>query len=290
MADGSVTGSPGAAAAAPAAAAAAAETAAQANKRRQLLQQLQAKHAKGKNASKGPWRCCQPEGVYGADGSLLDVKLRAACSTEGKPVLLSAANYTGTIPQHAKRCSICGPVRNAALCDKVASCGAVRFCRPAGCCLLQHGHVREQYRPPTLARAHSLAALARKQLWRGQDEEEDGEVESGSSSRPPKHRRLSPGGASGSTGGAVPLTAGGEEDLLQIAELQQRKGNKPQQQPVAKFFLPASMATEFKQEWATASAVAGLSTVQVSGRARFGVWACCGSTIIGSPPARAAHH
>lgn len=81
-------------AAAPAAAAAAAEAQARAAKLRQLLQELQGKHTKGNDNKKGPWKCCQPEGIYAADSTLTDVRLRAACSTAEKPVLLPSANYT----------------------------------------------------------------------------------------------------------------------------------------------------------------------------------------------------
>jgi hypothetical protein len=37
------------------------------DKQRKLLQELLAKHDKGKTASSGPWRCAQPEATYGPD-------------------------------------------------------------------------------------------------------------------------------------------------------------------------------------------------------------------------------
>jgi hypothetical protein len=102
------------------------------------------------------------------------------------------------------------------------------------------------------------------QLWRGKDGNADGADgdESGSTLRPPKSRRVS---ASCSSGGPPPLTAGGEDDLAVIAELQKRKGTKVQQPSVTNFFLKASLVADFKQDWSTACAVAGLSTVQVRG-------------------------
>lgn len=75
------------------------------------LQTLLMKHKKGSVGKKGPWRCATPVGLYGADGKITAVKLQMACSTDDKPVHLSASNYTGSIPQHARRCTVCGPVR-----------------------------------------------------------------------------------------------------------------------------------------------------------------------------------
>jgi hypothetical protein len=91
------------------------------------LQQLLVKHKKGCTAKKGPWRCATPVGMYDAAGTLTAIKLHMACSTDEKPVRLSAANYTGTIPQHALRCTICKPVRAWCLLGRTSAC-------PPGCC------------------------------------------------------------------------------------------------------------------------------------------------------------
>lgn len=73
------------------------------------FQDLLLKHAKGRE-TKGVWRCATPTGVRNASGVLVAVKLRMACSTDAKPVMLSSSNYSGTIGQHAKRCGVCAPV------------------------------------------------------------------------------------------------------------------------------------------------------------------------------------
>lgn len=83
---------------------------------------------------------------------------------------------------------------------------------------------------------------------------------------PSRKRRRSVGSSSmgGSTGAAPPQTAGGEDDLVELADLQARKTSKPpRQQPIASFVVPSSLAADFKHEWCTAAAVAGLTTIQV---------------------------
>ncbi len=75
-----------------------------------LLQVLLLKHKKGCTGKKGPWRCATPVGVYDANGNITGVRLEMACSTDARPDKLSAANYAGTVNQHAQRCDTCRPV------------------------------------------------------------------------------------------------------------------------------------------------------------------------------------
>jgi hypothetical protein len=111
------------------------------------------------------------------------------------------------------------------------------------------------------------------QLWRGSDgggEDDEGRASSEPAAKrvrrtPSASRGSQVDGGSGAGGGDTPQTAGGDDDMQDITELMQRKNTKPTQQPVTKFFLPAHLESDFKHAWATAAAVAGLTTNQVCG-------------------------
>jgi hypothetical protein len=79
----------------------------------QLLIKLQALYQQSKATGKdrGAWNCAEP--VLVIENSTRDqavVKLRMACSTDTRPVHLSATNYTGSVGQHAQTCHVCGPL------------------------------------------------------------------------------------------------------------------------------------------------------------------------------------
>ena len=61
-------------------------------------------------------------------------------------------------------------------------------------------------------------------------------------------------------------TAGGEDDIIDMTEVMERKAAqqpRKQQATMDAFCIPKGQHGDFKAAWATAAAVAGLSTVQV---------------------------